>query len=88
VDGRVRITVQGGAAYSEAVSGQPVGGERAWFEHPLPKRSDLNPTVKKLSGKGKVEITERPSASNNYSLIFEINDSDGGAENYEIEVSW
>jgi hypothetical protein len=88
VDGRVRVTVQGGAAYSEAVSGQPVGGEHAWFEHPLPKRSDLNPTIKKLSGRGKVEIAERPSTGNNYRLIFEINDSDGGVENYEIEVSW
>ncbi len=88
VDGRVRVTVQGGAAISEVIAGKPVRGERAEFLQPLPARSDLNPTVKALQGRGGVRIVEVPSDKNNYRLAFEIDASEGGPDNYEIEVDW
>jgi hypothetical protein len=87
VEGRVRVTVQGGAVLSEAVAGHPVTGERADVLAPLPARSDLNPVAKKLRGRGDVQIVEQPSDKNNYRLVFEIRNS-GGADNYEIEVDW
>lgn len=82
VDGHARITIQGGSAFSEAVQG------RAEFLRPLPSRSDLKPVVKKLRGRGRVEIVEYPSGKNNYRLVFEITDSESGADTYEIEVDW
>jgi hypothetical protein len=88
VEGRVRVTVQGGAVLSEAVAGQPVTGERADVLEPLPARADLNPVVKKLRGRGEVQIVEQPSDKNNYRLVFEIRNPGGGADNYEIEVDW
>ena len=88
VDGRVRVTVQGGAVLSEAVAGHPVTGERADVLEPLPARSDLNPVAKKLRGRGEVQIVELPSDKNNYRLVFEIRNLEGGADNYEIEVDW
>lgn len=87
VDGRVRVIVQGGAVLSEAVAGQPVTG-RADVLEPLPARADLNPVVKKLRGRGEVQIVEQPSDKNNYRLVFEIRNPGGGADNYEIEVDW
>lgn len=88
VDGRVRVTVQGGAAFSEVVQGQPVQNERAGFDRPLPRRSDVTPTIQKRAGRGRVQIIETPSARNNYRLVFEIDDPEGGASDYQIEVTW
>jgi len=88
VEGRVRVTVQGGAAFSEAVTGRGVTGERADFLRPLPSRSDLSPVAKKLRGRGEVQIVESPSDKNHYRLVFEIHNPEGGADNYEIEVDW
>jgi hypothetical protein len=88
VEGRVRVTIQGGAAISEAVTGRGVTGERADFLRPLPARSDLSAVAKKLRGRGDVQILEIPSDKNNYRLVFEIHNPEGGADNYEIEVDW
>ena len=88
VDGRVRVTLQGGSALSEVVQGGPIAGERADFLRPLPSRTDLSPSIKKLRGRGRVEIVEYPSPQNNYRLVFEINDAEDGADGYEIEVDW
>jgi hypothetical protein len=88
VEGRVRVTVQGGAVLSDVVAGQRVKDERAEVLEPLPARSDLNPVAKKLRGRGEVQIVEQPSDKNNYRLVFEIRNPEGGADNYEIEVDW
>jgi hypothetical protein len=88
VDGRVRVTVQGGAVFSEALAGHRVTGERADLLRSLPAHSDLSPVAKKLRGRGEVQIVEQPSDKNNYRLIFEIQNPEGRADNYEIEVDW
>lgn len=88
VDGRVRVTVAGGASFSQVVEGTAVRGERADFLRPLPARSDLNPTVKQLRGHADVQIMEYPSAANDYRLVFEIHSRDNAPETCEIEVDW
>ena len=88
VDGRVRVTLQGGASFSEAVAGRGVRGERSDFRRPLPARSDLTASVKKVRGRGQVQLVERPSDKNNYRLVFEIQNPEGEPDNYEIEVDW
>ncbi|HEV2688517.1 MAG TPA: hypothetical protein VGV35_08175, partial [Bryobacteraceae bacterium] len=88
VDGRVRVTIQGGSAYTVAVEGQPAAGGHADFLRPLPSRSDLHPAIKKLRGRGQVEIVEMPSAANHFRLTFEIRNAEGGADSYEVEVDW
>ena len=88
VTGRVRILVKAGAAISQGIEGGRVSNQRANFIQPLPARSDLEPKVKMLEGRGRVEIVERPSEQNNYQLIFEISDPGPGAGSYEIELDW
>lgn len=87
VEGTVRVTVQGGAAFSKVINGRPVAEEHARFDRPLPARTDLNPTVKKRQGHGSVEVIELPSGRNGYQLVFEVRD-DGGTDFYEVEVAW
>jgi hypothetical protein len=88
VDGRVRVTLQGGASFSEVVEGAPIGGEHAEMLRPLPARSDLAPNIQKLRGRGRVSIVESPSEKNNYRLVFEIDDSEPGADSYQVELDW
>lgn len=88
VDGRVRVIVQGDNAWSEVIAGMPASAERAVFSRPLPARGSLSPTIKRLHGRGRVEVVEYPSNRNGYRLVFEIEDKDGGSDNYEVEVSW
>ncbi len=88
VDGRVRVTLQGGASFSEALQGAPVSGEHAEILRPLPARADLMPAIRKLRGRGRVSIVETPSEKNNYRLVFEIDDPEPGADDYEVELDW
>lgn len=88
VIGHVRIMVKAGAAVSQGLDGGRVSNQRADFMQPLPARSDLQPAVKMLRGRGRVEIVEMPSQQNNYQLIFEIHDPGPGADNYEVELDW
>jgi hypothetical protein len=88
VEGRVRVTVQGGATFSEVLEGQPIRGERSQMLRPLPARSDLAPVIQKLNGRGRVAIVESPSEKNNYRLVFEIDDPEPGSDSYEVELDW
>ncbi len=88
VSGRVRVTLKGGASFSEALEGASLKGQHADIFRPLAERADLMPEIKKLRGRGQVSIVEPPSLKNNYSLIFEIDDSGPGADDYEIELDW
>lgn len=88
VSGRVRVTLKGGASFSEALEGGSVRGEHPEILRPLPERADLTPRIEKLRGRGQASIIEPPSAKNNYSLIFEVDDSGPGSDDYEVELDW
>jgi len=88
VTGRVQVTVEGGAVFSQQVSSQPVRNEHSDLLRPLPAHSDLNPAIQKLRGRGRVAILEHPSERNNYRLVFEIDDPGPGADDYDIELDW
>jgi hypothetical protein len=70
------------------LDGAPVAGEHAEIFRPLPARSDMTPAIRKLRGRGQVAIVESPSEKNNYQLVFEINDPELGADDYEVELDW
>jgi hypothetical protein len=71
----------------EVLNGAPVSSGTARFFRPLPARN-ANAGVRKLRGRGRVELVEHPSRRNGYRLVFEIEDRDGGADHYEVEVGW
>ncbi len=88
VDGRVRVTLQGGSSFSEALWGARIIGEHAEVFRPLPVQSGVMPTIQKLQGRGQVAIVESPSEKNGFRLVFEIDDPEPGADDYEIELDW
>jgi hypothetical protein len=87
VDGTVRVSVQENRASAEVLSGGPVQGERSNFMRSLPRQA-ANSAVRRLRGRGRVELVEFPTGRNGNRLVFEIRDTDGGSDNYEVEVSW
>ena len=88
VDGRVRVSLERNRAWSEVVRGAPVENERADFFRDLPRRDNDAATVRRVRGRGRVELVEYPSRRNGYKLVFEIDDGSGGAADYEIEAGW
>jgi hypothetical protein len=86
VAGTVRVTVMGGAAFSQSITGQPVSLERTLFDRPLPA-SNVKPVIAKRQGQGAVNIVAYPNKENGYELVFEIRAADT-PELYEIEVAW
>ncbi|MGH9671699.1 MAG: hypothetical protein ACRD44_00830, partial [Bryobacteraceae bacterium] len=69
-------------------AGAPVSGERADFERDLPSRESPNATVRRLRGRGSVELIEYPTRRNGYRLVFEIDDNRGGGDDYVVEAGW
>jgi hypothetical protein len=88
VDGRIRVTVRGGATASEVLAGKPLIGQGTDFYRPLPSRSDVNITLKKLNGRGQARIIQLPTAQNHFELAFEIENGEAGPDDYQIEVDW
>jgi len=87
VDDYVELRVQGNRVRSIERGGAPTYNEQASFSSPLP-RADVRVEVKKREGRGKVSLLEQPSRNNNYTAVIRIEDSKGGADDYQIEMQW
>jgi len=51
-------------------------------------RDSTKVKLTQLKGRGPVSIIQLPTSANDQTLAFRINDSDGGADTYQISVSW
>lgn len=87
VDGRVRVSFRDNQAFTQRLSGQQTHGEQVSFAAPVPRRN-VDVAVNKLRGRGDVDVIQRPAANNNYTLIVEIDDKDGGSDVYDLEIRW
>jgi hypothetical protein len=81
------VSFRGNQAYAQRLSGQEVYNEQASFGSAVPRR-DVDIAINKLRGRGDVNVIQRPSANNNYTAVIEIDDKDGGADMYDIEIAW
>jgi len=88
VDERVRITVQGDHISTEVLQGAPIYNERAEFSSALTSQSIRDLRINKVRGRGSVNVLERPSVNNGYRLVFEVDDPEGGADDYQVDVIW
>ena len=58
------------------------------FNPPLYPLDSAPVTIKKVDGRGLVEIMELPTLKNDQTLRFKIDDAAGGAGKYEIRIVW
>jgi hypothetical protein len=87
VDDYVELRIQGSRVMSRERQGAPTFNERYDFSSPLP-RAEVQMSVKKRDGRGRVQLIQSPSRSNGYTAVVAIDDDKGGADNYEIELRW
>ena len=87
VDKEVYVVVQRSNASIRMIAGSPVKNTSSNFTSPLPRRA-VTVEVKKLKGRGSVEIIQQPSRDNDYTAIIRIQDEKGDAADYEFELSW
>lgn len=87
VDDEIYLEIRGRRVTERRISGQPTYNVNYNFTSPLP-RSQVNVEVRRLRGRGNVDIVEQPSQQNNFTAVIRIRDGSGGADNYEIEVRW
>lgn len=87
VDGEIELEVRGSSVRERHISGQAPYDVRTSSGWSLPRR-DVTVRVSRLRGRGRVEVIEQPNARNGYVAVIRINDSDRGADDYELEISW
>ena len=87
VDDRVQLTIQGGNLSVATLSGAAYPEGNYSFTSSLPRRN-VNVLVNKRSGRGEARVVQQPDRSNDFTTIVEIRDKDGGAKEYQLEISW
>jgi hypothetical protein len=87
VDDYVELRIQGSRVQSRERQGAPTFGERYNFSSPLP-RAEVQMSVKKREGRGRVHLIQQPSRWNGYTAVIAIDDDKGGADDYDLEVKW
>ena len=87
VDDRVQLVIKGGRLDVSTISGRPYPEGNFSFTSSLPRRN-VNVEVNKRNGRGDVRVIQQPDRNNDYTAIIEISDKDGGAKEYQLEISW
>src|SRR5262245_12604493 len=87
VDHYVELQIRGNRVDARERQGAPTINAGANFTSPLP-RAEVEVFVRKNAGRGEVSLVQSPSRFNGYTAVVAIDDEKGGADNYEIELSW
>jgi hypothetical protein len=87
VDGRDILCIRRGTVWVIHEDGEPIVEADFRLERPLPAEP-VTVSVRKIRGRGRVEVLEQPSRENNFTARILIEDKKSGSDRYEIEVFW
>jgi hypothetical protein len=87
VDGSDYIMLRGSQVTVRHLKANPITDATFDLTDPLPRRA-VQVTLTKLRGRGRVELVQQPSYSNNYTAMVLIEDDEGSTDHYEFELSW
>lgn len=87
VDIGCRISIRGDDSSVRDMGGRGTQERFADFTAALPSR-DVAVSLRKVRGRGKVQLVETPERDNGYTAVVEVEDAKGGADDYEFELSW
>ncbi len=87
VDGRDILCIRRGTVWIIHEEGEPVVEADFRLERPLPAEP-VTVSVRKIRGRGRVEVIEQPTRENNFTARILIEDKGSGSDRYEIEVFW
>jgi hypothetical protein len=87
VDNQVQLVIRNRTIETLTIAGRAYQPGRFSFTTALPSRN-VSVEVDKKSGRGDVRVIQQPSRDNGYTAIIQINDNDGGAKEYQLEINW
>jgi BON domain len=88
VDGAEDIIIAGSSASVRHLSGAPPRDVKASFSAPVP-RSPAKLTLLSVSGRGLIKVVQEPQATNGYTTIIRVDDSEkGGAKPHQFTLRW
>lgn len=87
VDDRVNIIIQGRNVRHQTIAGSNPTGVSQNMSGSLPNRP-ATISVNKRNGRGEATVIQQPNRSNNFTAIVQVYDSRGGADNYNLDISW
>jgi hypothetical protein len=87
VDNEIHVVVRESTATARTVTGLPATGTSFNFTTSLPRRN-IDVQVRRLNGRGSVDVIQQPSRNNNFTAIVRVLDTKGGSAEYEFELAW
>ncbi len=87
VDGSDYIYLRGNRVDIRHLQAAPITNTNYDLSSPLP-RTPVNVQLRRLRGRGRVQVIQQPSPQNAYTAGVLIEDSDPGADDYEFELAW
>jgi len=88
VDHIVDVRVSGNRVDFQLIGGAPFRDATYGFSRPLPSRPLQSLQAFKLQGRGNVELVSQPSASNGWTAIVRIEDTQRAGDTYRIRLEW
>ncbi len=87
VDDRINIHISGSEVWEETLSGTPTFGATFNIQGYL-AASPGSIRANKRNGRGDVLVIQQPSMANGFVGIVQVRDPSGGADQYDIDISW
>lgn len=87
VDDRIQLKIRNETGETRTISGSTLGDGVYNFTSGLPERN-VEVSVYKKKGRGKVRVIQQPSEVNNFTAVIEVYDDDSGARDYELDIYW
>lgn len=87
VDQTANIVISGSDVQTNTIAGSPVTDANFSINGYLAYRPGTV-NVRKRNGRGSVTVLQQPSRENDYTAVIQVFDPDGGADNYDIEITW
>lgn len=87
VDQTANIIISGSDVQTEDAAGTGISGISYDINGYLARRPG-SVTVRKRNGRGTVTVLQQPSRDNDYIAIIQVFDPSGGADGYEVDISW
>ncbi len=87
VDKEVHLVLQRRSLATRTVDGATYDNVNFSFTSSLPTGNVTVEVIKK-KGRGSARVLEQPTRDNDYTAVIQILDEDGGAKEYELEITW
>jgi hypothetical protein len=88
VDDVAILRIRADQVREEDLAGRPIRGERFFFTQPLPGSRLRSIELTEISGRGLIELVEKPWEGNRYTAVVKITDPRAGVGRYSFKLVW